>query len=601
MARSGLSELYRQVTGQNYVLLLADGAGVTVDYFGDTGPKDRLREAGLYLGSMWAESSAGTNGVGCCIATGESVVIHQTDHFDLSHTGLSCTAAPIFDTEGVLQAVLDISLLRSPSPKASQRLAQHLVDATVRRIELANMMATMRHHWVLRLAHTPEFLDVDPEAAIALDASGRIVGTTHEARQLLARIAGVDWRTPGAVFGQPLSRFFELCVDELPSLIAGRPTEERRVRLGDGSALFGHAIAPLDPPPRPTQHLRAPSLPGAFRELAGDDPRMRALQAKAARLAHGPLAILLRGETGAGKERFARAIHASRSNAGPFVAVNCAALPESLIEGELFGHAPGAFSGALAKGRPGLIEAADGGVLFLDEIGDMPYPLQARLLRVLSEGAVTRLGEHRPRPVRLKLISATHRDLPELVRAGKFRADLFFRLAAATLVIPPLREREDLEWLIDRLLRERVRAYASQWGEQWGGQRGGNRSRQLRLSPAARLALLRRAWPGNVRELINTLDVAIALASGSEIEAADLGEPALGGLGVSDMAGGSSGSSEALAAGEARSLAPSAALEAVLHACDWNVSRAAEVLGVDRSTVHRRMRRLGVSRPGGDG
>lgn len=192
-ARSGLQALFRQVAGQNYVLLLADAQGVCVDFFGDPRFEDELRQAGLYLGSDWTEDLAGTCGVGSCIVTGESITIHQSDHFGLAHTPLSCTAAPIFDTRGKLAAVLDVSLLRSPSPKASQNLAMSLVSASARRVEMANLMAMTRRDWVLRVSASPEFLEVDPDAAVALDGSGNIIGTTRGALRALLPGGGANW------------------------------------------------------------------------------------------------------------------------------------------------------------------------------------------------------------------------------------------------------------------------------------------------------------------------------------------------------------------------------------------------------------------------
>ncbi|SDU46072.1 sigma-54-dependent Fis family transcriptional regulator [Stappia sp. ES.058] len=571
IARSGLENLFRQVAGQNYVLLLADRAGITVDYFGDPAFEDDLRRAGLYLGADWSEDLVGTCGVGACIATGQPMTIHQSDHFDVAHTPLSCTAAPIFDTGGNLSAVLDISLLRSPQPKASQHLALHLVTASVRRIELANLMATMRRDWVLRLAHSPEFLDVDPEAAIALDASGRIIGLTHDAASILGRADGKGLRAPSAYVGAPLSDFFDIGIDDLPALTRGRAAEDRIARLKDGSAIFCHAIAPTNL--RQTARTSGHAIPAPLQQLCGDDAAMKALQLKAARLADEPLPILITGETGSGKERLARALHQSRKKAGPFVAVNCAAIPEALIEGELFGHAPGAFSGALSKGRPGLIEEANGGVLFLDEIGDMPLALQGRLLRVLSEGEVTRLGEARARPVRVKTISATNQDLAALLETGRFRHDLFYRVAAATLALPPLRARTDFEWLLDRLLAGL----------------GDGRSRRPRLDPAARLALIRRDWPGNIRELVNVLNVAAAMCEDATITPDDLPDP------------GEHPPRETAPAAPPETMPrrPGAVTNAselagVLAVCDGNISAAARHLGVDRTTVYRRMRRLGL-------
>jgi transcriptional regulator of acetoin/glycerol metabolism len=571
IARSGLETLFKQVAGQNYVLLLADAKGVTVDFLGDPLFMDQLRTAGLYLGSEWSESRTGTCGVGSCIVTGEAMTIHQTDHFDTTHTPLSCTAAPIFDTNGELTAVLDISLLRSPQPKVSQNLALHLVTASARRIELANLMAQMHSEWVLRFSRSPEFLDVDPEAALALDASGRILGTTRGAALLLAQAGGVDWRLSSPI-GQPISRYLDMDIDDLPNLTRGRPTEERLVFGRNGSALFAHAIEP-----QPSSGRRAPAeaLPKPIAELSDGDPAMAAMQVRAAKLARTTIPILIHGETGSGKEYLARALHDSSGRSGPFVAINCAAIPEHLIESELFGHAAGAFTGATAKGRKGLIESADGGTLFLDEIGDMPYALQSRLLRVIAERELIPVGGIAPRPVDIKIISASHHDLRQLVAEGRFREDLFYRLNAASLSLPALRERTDFEWLLDRLVGERVRLAG----------------RPARLSPAARLALIRHGWPGNIRELVNAVDLAIALCDDETIQPSDLPDFA---------------TSRAAASVPPASLvalrAPSpeeerAALLAVLAETGWNISEAARRLGVDRTTVHRRMKRLRLEAP----
>ncbi|TIP05917.1 MAG: sigma-54-dependent Fis family transcriptional regulator [Mesorhizobium sp.] len=571
IARSGLETLFKQVAGQNYVLLLADAKGVTVDFLGDPLFMDQLRTAGLYLGSEWSESRTGTCGVGSCIVTGEAMTIHQTDHFDTTHTPLSCTAAPIFDTEGELTAVLDISLLRSPQPKVSQNLALHLVTASARRIELANLMAQMHSEWVLRFSRSPEFLDVDPEAAVALDASGRILGTTRGGALLLAQAGGVDWRLSSPI-GQPISRYLDMDIGDLPNLTRGRPTEERLVFGCNGSALFAHAIEPQPPSGRRTP---VEALPKPIAELSGGDATMAAMQARAAKLARTTIPILIHGETGSGKEHLARALHDSSGRSGPFVAINCAAIPEHLIESELFGYAAGAFTGATAKGRKGLIESADGGTLFLDEIGDMPYALQSRLLRVIAERELIPVGGTAPRPVDIKIISASHHDLRRLVAEGRFREDLFYRLNAASLTLPALRERTDFEWLLERLVGERARLAG----------------RPAKLSPAARLALIRHGWPGNIRELVNAVDLAVALCDDETIQPSDLPDFAT-----------SRTAPPAPSASVVALRAPSpeeerAALLAVLAATGWNISEAARRLGVDRTTVHRRMKRLRLEAP----
>lgn len=554
IARSGLEGLFRQIAGQNYVLLLADPRGVTVEFLGDPLFDNNLRKAGLYLGSEWSEGRAGTCAVGACIEAGEALTIHQTDHFDNTHTPLSCTAAPIYDARGELAAVLDISLLSSPIRKVSQNLALHMVRATARRIELANLMAETRHEWVLRFAQLPEFLDVDPEAAVSIDGSGRILGMTHGGAQILARSAGVDWRVPGSVIGQKLSRFFELEIDDLPDLTRQRPTQDRLVLARDGSALFAHAIEPK----RVVRgQVVTAAVPASLRLLGGPDPRIAALKERALKLAVSGLPILIRGETGVGKEFLARAVHDCSGVKGAFVAVNCAAIPESLIESELFGHVPGAFTGAAPKGRKGLIEEAEGGTLFLDEIGDMPLTLQSRLLRVLAEREVQPIGAARPRPVSVRFLSASHRDLAGMVAEGRFREDLYYRLSAAPLSLPPLRERGDFDWLLERILARHRRAGAA-----------------LSVAAEAVLALRAHDWPGNIRELDNAVAVAVALCEGDVIGLADLPE----GLTRRDVpvASGRSELAEALAG------------------CGGNVSEVARRLGVDRSTVHRRMKRLGI-------
>lgn len=512
IARSGLGALFRQVAGQNYVLLLADAKGVTVDFFGPSRHGDELRAAGLYLGSDWSEHLAGTCAVGACLFTGEAVTIHQTDHFDLHHTPLSCTAAPVFDTSGQLAAVLDLSLLRSPQPKASQNLAMNLVRTSARRVEMANLMAMTRSDWVLRLSSSPEFLEVDPEAAIALDGAGRIIGMTHAAQAALSPC--------GSLIGQRLDQVTELSVDDLPDLMRGRPTEDRVIRLRDGRALYGHAIAPQSVPAPRGQ----PLLPGGLSSLAGPDPAMQALLSRAARLAPGAVPLLLSGETGTGKERLARAIHMCGPQGTPFHALDCAG------------------QDAAALGPQGWDAA--GGTLLLKGVEDLTPGGQAALLRRLADS-------------RLRIIATARGDLAARVAAGAFRADLFFRIAGAALALPPLRLRQDMDWLLDRLLRA-----ASADG--------------LRLSASARAELKSRLWPGNLRELATTLQSAVLLADGRVIDAPDL-PPAL--------------------------MAPAAPpdapedLRAVLAACNGNMAQAARRLGVNRSTVLRRMRAAGLTPP----
>lgn len=550
ISRAGLASLFDQVAADDYVLLLSDARGVAVDYLGHPRLDDELRRAGLYLGAEWSESRAGTCAVGACLVSGEPVVIHQDDHFDTTHASLTCTAAPIFDTRGELAAVLDMSQLRSPVPKSSQRLALHLAKATARRIEMANLVARTGDEWVLRLARTPDFLDTAPDAALSLDGAGRISGVTASGLAALGRRLGWSVGSARALIGCPISSLFDIGIDDLPAFMRGQPAGQRLLHVNGEPLLFASAMSPA--------HCRRSagpviSMPRGEPAAVADqcDAAVQELQTRAAKLAARRIPILIQGETGSGKEVLARAIHAECSEGGRFVAVNCAAIPEQLIESELFGHVPHAFTGADRKGRTGLIESAQGGTLFLDEIGDMPLSLQTRLLRVLSENEIVPVGGVEPRPVELRLVSATHQALETRVAEGRFREDLYYRLNAATLHLPPLRERSDLDALLDELLVDIGRRQQAHY----------------RLEPGAQRLLRAYRWPGNLRELRNALEVAAALCDNGRVREKDLPE----------------------AIRQPQSRGPS--LLHKLDQCHGNVSALARELGVDRSTVHRWLKR----------
>nr|WP_180317458.1 sigma-54-dependent Fis family transcriptional regulator [Delftia acidovorans] len=568
IARHALERLYQQLKGLDYVLLLADRHGVAVDFLGHEADAGDLRRAGLYLGAQWREDHSGTSAVGACLETGEALTVHQSDHFDFTHTGLSCTAAPIYDMHGELAAVLDLSLLRSPAERASQNLALNLVVAAARRVEQANLMAQSGQDWVIRLAQSPDFLDVDPDASISVDARGRIRAMTHAGARLLVAAAQLDWRQRHKLIGQPLERFFDVDLRHLPELRRHRPAQERIIRARDGSILFAHAMEPQ----RPTRRLRAqampaqPPLPAALQALDTGDAKLQTLLRKAARLAPQTLPILVQGETGAGKEYLARALHASSGRSGAFVAINCAAIPEALLESELFGYLPGTWTGGASKGREGLIAAAHEGTLFLDEIGDMPLALQAKLLRFLCESEITPLGARAPRAVSVRVISASHRPLAELVRRGSFREDLLYRLNAAELQLPALRQRSDLQAIADQMLA--------------------TLGSHLHLGDAARALLAAHAWPGNLRELHNALRYAAALCGND-------GDGSIEPDHLPDALHNAPPCSAALANSTSNTSDPAAqALEQLLAQCQGNVSEAARQLGVSRSTIHRRIQQL---------
>jgi len=332
------------------------------------------------------------------------------------------------------------------------------------------------------------------------------------------------------------------------------------------------------------------SCQGGLGGLVGRSPQMRHLFELIDRVAPTDATIVVEGESGTGKELVARALHGrSPRSAAPFIAVNVAALPAALIESELFGHVRGAFTGAV-QDRSGRFEMASGGTLFLDEIGDLPLELQPKILRALQEKTIERLGEARPRKVDVRVVAATHFDLKELVRTGRFREDLFFRLAVFTIKVPPLRERkEDIPLLIRHFLG-RISAREGPAPRRERGRTRGHEQRPvpMALEPDALRLALDYCWPGNVRELENAVEHAAILARGPRIGVWDLPED-LRRAQLCDL-----GKRAALSQSGVEQT-ERARIEETLRLTGGNRSRAASMLGITRSALWKRMKRLGMA------
>jgi sigma-54 dependent transcriptional regulator, acetoin dehydrogenase operon transcriptional activator AcoR len=586
VARSGMESLYQQIRDVGYVVLLTDMHGVAVDFIHNPSIEREARRAGLAAGGCWTEDQEGTCAIGMALIDRVAMTVHHDEHFCAHNRLLTCSAAPIFDTDGRVRAVLDASALQSPDDRRSQHLVLSMVTATARLIENADFLRRFDRHIVLRTSSRRELIDVATDGLIALDAEGHVVA----ANQGFARHTGQD---AGSLVGVHVEELFGLrhaTIAEAARQPGGEPLALRL--LASGSLCWALVRGPrMTPPaqrPRAAAVLPAAVDPGAdaLSLLAGEDPRMQHIVDKARRVQDRGIAVLLQGESGTGKEAFAKAMHAaSQRAAAAFVALNCAAIPESLIESELFGHSEGAFTGARAKGARGKIVQAHGGTLFLDEIGDMPLAMQTRLLRVLSEREVVPLGAERAVPVDVQLICATHRDLQSLVDAGGFRLDLYYRLNGLTLSLPPLRERLDKEALIERIVAEAAAASGA--------------GTLPRLTARARALLLSHPWPGNIRQLHNVLRAAIALSSGDTIDLvhlpADLAGSPLAILPPQRLA-----SIDWTLSEVAPGPAPGHGVEALrqtLQRHHWNISDAARSLGLSRSTVYRQMARHGIVAP----
>ena len=559
IAGSEMNSLHQQLSGAGHAVLLTDARGVILNCV--TAPSERkiFERAGLWLGADWSEACEGTNGIGTCLVERQSLTIHRDEHFRGRHTGLTCSASPVFDPHGNLLAVLDVSSAREEVSRQSQFHTMALVNLSAKMIESCYFLRHFENHWLLRFHLQAESVGLFSEGLLAFDGEGRICAVNQSALNLLGQVRG-------GLMGQPVEAFFECSLDQLLGRASANATASWPLRTRDGRHLFAALRGQSRSVPAPIAKPEPVRLAG----ICLGDPALQSDFRKALRVFERDVPLLINGETGSGKEAFAKAVHhASQRADKAFVALNCAAIPESLIESELFGYRGGSFTGARKDGMQGKLQQADGGTLFLDEIGDMPLALQTRLLRVLEDRMVVPIGGE-PQAVDVRIISATHRNLLERVQDGSFREDLYYRLNGLEVGLPALRERSDKPQLLDFLLAQEA-----------GGQ-------SLQLDPAARSALLTYPWPGNVRQLRTVLRTLAALCDDGRVGLEDL--PALirqarpQAVAEARLADSPLGDAERLA------------LLTALEQQRWHMTHTAEQLGVSRNTLYRKLRRHGIAR-----
>ena len=567
IARPVMDFFYAPIRSSRCILVMADAQGVLMHTMGDDAFLEKAQRVALRRGASWHESQRGTNAVGTAIAESSAVQVRGEEHYLLQNSFLHCSAAPVFDVRGGMAGVIDIS----GDECASQPHALGLACNAARLIENSGLKARFRQHPILHLHAELEGLDTPAAGLLAISHEGIVLGANPQAMRLLGlKGSDFDWL--------PIADRLHLSPGGLLACAGRAP---RRLSLPDGRGLYMQVHLPLAAVSVPSPHVPAavpmehePEDALALRDTG--DVQWRAATQRARRILGKPIALLIQGESGVGKEVFARACHDSGPRrAKPFVAINCAAIPESLIEAELFGYAPGAYTGAQRGGSLGRIREADGGTLFLDEIGHMPLVLQTRLLRVLQERKVTPLGGAEV-AVDFALMSATHRSLDEAVASGEFRGDLYYRINGFGLRLPPLRERTDFDALVASILAEQ-------------GESGRT------LAPDLQQAFLRHDWPGNLRQLANMLQIACALREPDEPSIGfqhlpdDLRRTLL--RASADVGAAMSASVPVAAAAGDNSLKALAhqALHAALKECRGNVSATARRLGISRQTIYRRL------------
>ena len=582
-----METLFQQIVNTHSTVLLTSAQGMVLHSLGDSDFLEKASRVALVPGVDWSEKAKGTNAIGTALTEREALTVHGDQHYVAVNQSLTCSCAPIFDPRGQVIGALDVS----GDHRSYHQHTLALVRMSAQMIE--NHMFTGAFPQAVRLHFhaRPEFLGTLVEGIAVFTPEGRFLSANRSAQfQLGMPFSALQAYTFPSLFGMPMSALFDL-------FGGGPATTPRQLCLHSGVQVWCRArIKPVPPwtgpgavtggaAPRPVPP-RSAQL-SSLQYLDTGDAQISAVIDKLRRVVDRDIPVMIQGETGTGKDLLAQAIHNDSARARqPFVAVNCASIPESLIEAELFGYEEGAFTGARKKGAVGKIALAHGGTLFLDEIGDMPKHLQARLLRVLQERKVSPLGSGKEVEVDVTVVSATHKNLKEMIARGDFREDLYYRLNGLVVRLPALRERTDFDLVVRRVLKSLCR----------DGQ-------QVELSPAVMDMLSRYQWPGNVRQLHNLLRTAVVMVGDDgqiapqhlpddfldDLRAA--GQPAPAAASPMQAPAGTPSAAPAPPAPPPQQNLQDLTLQAMaqmLQRHQGNVSAAAKALGVSRNTIYRK-------------
>jgi transcriptional regulator of acetoin/glycerol metabolism len=537
------------IEGSGSILLLTSPDGIVLEAAGDAATLDYAQAIHLVKGGDWRENVVGTNGIGTAIASCAPAQVHGHEHYCEGILSWTCAAAPVMDrSTGRIMGVVDLS----GPPTTYQRSSLALVLALAGQLEstLADRRAQQESRLLTAALERLSASDIK-QGVIVLDRAGRLAHASHGLSLPLAigqGLPGIDAAQPVESWSRNLphwvdaTRFHPVC--------AGTETLGALAFIGARRRVHQSTL------PAPAAHDTSPT---GFAAILGHAPALQAAIERARLLAPRNVPVLIQGETGVGKELFARAIHAASTPHAPFVVMNCGAVARDLLASELFGHARGAFTGA-QEARTGCFELADGGILCLDEIGELPLDLQPHLLRILEGGILYRVGDSRPRQVHVRLLAVTNRDLAQEVEAGRFRRDLYHRISVTQLTVPPLRDRPgDIPLLVDHFAHE----LASRHGL------------PMPVFHAEAMARLNACtWPGNIRELRNVVE-SLLLTTGDT--------PILAGA-LDGLIGSNSASSPGTLGETERQ-----AISRTIEACAGNLTQAARQLGISRSTLYRKM------------
>lgn len=562
-AQPEMENLYAHIMSTQSMVILSDSGGTILHAMGSPDFMGRAQRVALQPGVCWREETTGTNAIGTALVEKSPVFVGGAEHFFERNTFLNCSAAPILDPAGKVIGVLDISGDHRQPQEHTMALVRMSAQMIENRLFNVHFMREVALHFHTR----PEFIGTLWEGIAVFSQEGRLLAVNRSGAFQL----GLKKNQLGIAFEELFDMSFPTFLD-----LARKEPRENLLKLQNGIQL--HIRTSLG---QNSSHINS-LLPKAVKtpdhalpldHLDTGDPAMHKVISKAKQALQHEIPILIEGETGTGKELLARAIHESgpRKQA-PFVAINCASIPEGLIESELFGHEEGAFTGARRRGAMGRIQQAHGGTLFLDEIGEMPLSMQARLLRVIQEREIVPLGGKKSVQVDIAIVSATNCKLHDRVSRGEFREDLYYRLNGLKLALPALRERSDLSVLIALILREKLGRPESS------------------IEPTVLQLLHSHPWRGNIRQLSNVLRSAVIFMEGNELQLKHLPEDFLEELPKQQ---------HAQSAGLPSNSTDIASTECALiqHALDLyqgNMAAAARHLGISRATIYRKIRRLGL-------
>lgn len=566
------------IANSRFVIALCDANGIILKLSGNEKMRLAIRDGGFVEGADWSEQSAGSNAIGTSLAIKKPIQFCGYEHFCVFTQKTACSSAPIKAPDGRVIGIIDLTGRLKEVNNHTLGMAVSMASA----IENCLRIAKAEKETALANAHTNAVIESMTEGLIAFDNSGLITQINTSARHMLNLPDDAVGKSVFDIFPADNASFFhalrrmqyfndqELRIHTPKDVIRVLATIKPILNNNSchGKVLI---ISELKRARQLARKFYNVSAKLTFSNLIGESPEFKKILTNMRTAAHKDSTILLLGESGTGKDVCAQAIHnESDRRHGPFVAINCGAIPKELMASELFGYVNGAFTGANRQGNLGKFELADGGTIFLDEISELPYDQQVYLLRVLESRTLTRIGGHEAIPIDVRIIAASNKDLEQHVKAGFFRQDLYYRLNIISFKVPPLRERkEDIPLLVEYFLKQ----FPGASGE---------------IPPDYLQMLMNYSWPGNIRELRNIIERTVSLSPDGHLNTAYLPSGITNSEFISD--------NSHVQIGSGIQDVESDLIRRLILTHNGNLTKVASELGVARTTLYRKMRKYHIDK-----